>query len=253
MMDKLSELTEEYVDVWQTRLDLADNIISEYFNLLDKKEQQRALKFKIEDKYRQFVISRGLLRQILGLTLAMDPSSLQFHYEKLGKPYVQECSAGKQINFNVSHSHDIAVIAVTLDRVVGIDIEKQRDDIDHNKLAKRYFSSLEYDCFNQCHDDIRSRVFYTCWTRKEAVVKATGKGIAYGLNKFDVSIHPDDPPEILHTHWDPNEKSQWIMRDLDTDVGFVASLASKGKPFRIRYRDPSDLTMPAKFRESIVN
>ena len=242
--DRLLKLTDEFVDVWQTRLDLADHIISGYFDLLDKEEQQRALKSKHEDKYRQFVVSRGLLRQILGLALSMDPCNLHFHYEKLGKPYINESRAGKILNFNVSHSHEIALIAVTLDRLIGIDIEKQRDSINHNGLARRYFSSLEYDFFNQCNDDVRLRAFYTCWTRKEAVVKATGKGIAFGLKKFDVSVHPDDTPEILHTHWDPNEKLQWTMKDLDIHQNYTASLASKGEPFQIRYRTPTELAIP---------
>lgn len=234
------ELSEKYIDIWRTALNLPRQQVDDYRALLSAEEVARANRFKVERKYREYIISRGLLRRVLGHTLKRDPAALVFDYTKHDKPVLAMNRGGAPVCFNVSHSHELTLIAVTLKNLIGIDVEHVRRNVEFKKLAKRYFSPHEAGELDTHTDIDMPRAFFSCWTRKEAYVKALGDGIAFGLNEFSVSVNPSDTEVSLSTHRDRGEAEKWSILNLQAGPEYTAALAVAGRDYKIRcweYRD----------------
>lgn len=229
------KLDADYIDVWRTRIDLPEEEVNTYALTLSVEEQERAARFTFPDKYEEYVVSRGLLRRALAHVLKRAATDFQFEYTDSKKPYLLNKYAGQSISFNISHSHGQALVAVSLQRNIGIDIEKIRADVEYEKLALRFFSEAEHRQLMQLPREERARSFFAIWTRKEAFVKAIGKGIAFGLSEFDVNIDPQQPPVMLATRWNPQDVSLWLMATIDSDCNYMATLATDGGDFQLRY------------------
>jgi 4'-phosphopantetheinyl transferase len=229
------ELDAGYIDVWRTQIDLPEDEIDSYVATLSQEEQDRAARFTFPDKYEEYVVSRGLLRKALAHVLKQPATEFQFEYTDSKKPYLPIKYANKTVSFNISHSHGQALVAISLDRNIGIDIEKIRSDVEYEKLALRFFSEAEHHELMQISADERARSFFAIWTRKEAFVKAIGKGIAFGLSEFDVNISPEEPPVMLATRWNPEDVSLWSMATIDAENNFMATLATDGGEFQLRH------------------
>ncbi len=227
--------TPEIVDIYRIRLDGNEADVLACSQWLSDEEKQRAAKFLSASKTREFTITRGTLKQILAYTLGEDLSRIVIANQPQGKPYLQCNGRHPRLQFSVSHSQDLAMIAITLDREIGIDVEKVRSDIDHQLLARRFFSAAEYLALQDCSEQIQLQAFFATWTRKEAIVKANGKGIALGLKQFDVSVNPDQPPRLLATRWDQQDIPGWTLMNVDAGPGYFASVAISGGPAQIRY------------------
>jgi 4'-phosphopantetheinyl transferase len=227
-------LSPDYVDIWRCCVGLADDQIGELSSLLSAEEKARAQRLKIAEKQNQFVITRGRLRQILGKYLNSDPCAFKFEYATHGKPYLEERWQGHEILFNVSHSHNFVLIAMSLDHQLGIDIEKIQHDKDHTFLARRFFSKREQAELTALPEEIKRRAFYSCWTRKEAFVKAVGDGITYGLDTFDISVHPDETQPSLNIHTNSTEDITWSVFNIPMDEDYMAALAVTGNTVSVR-------------------
>lgn len=231
------QLALDTVDVWRLRLDIAEAEMTSYFSLLPHDEQQRAQRFTFPAKRREFIVTRGELRRIVGQILDVDPKQITFAYTDKDKPYLTSKYQNHAITFNISHSHDMALIAITLDLDIGVDIEKIREEVKFEKLAQHYFSQNEYEALQKLPKQQLPRAFYACWTRKEAFVKALGKGIAFGLAQFSVSVDPLDATPSLITHWDKNVMANWSLVNIDVEQDYQAALAVAGTGLTIRYWD----------------
>ncbi len=228
------QLDTAYIDVWRSRIDLAKSDVAAYAGTLSRQERERAAKFTFPDKYEEYVVTRGLLRKALSHVLKRSPGTFQFDYTASRKPYLS-CSAGDApVSFNVSHSHGQALVAISVDRNIGIDIEKIRAEVEYEKLARRFFSGAEFEALMRCPPEQRVVAFFATWTRKEAFVKAVGKGIAFGLSEFDVNVNPVEAPVMLATRWNPQHVSKWFMATVDTDENYQATLVADGGEFQMR-------------------
>jgi 4'-phosphopantetheinyl transferase len=155
---------------------------------LSEDEQARADKLKIQQKRDQFVITRALLRLLLSSILGKEPQDIVFSYEQHGKPTIEDKINDKAIEFNISHSGDYALIGITLENKVGVDIEEINPDINHQSLSKRFFSEKEKNELQSLVNNKQRDTFYRIWARKESFIKAIGKGVAFGLDRFSVSL-----------------------------------------------------------------
>ncbi|MBT7950488.1 MAG: 4'-phosphopantetheinyl transferase superfamily protein [Gammaproteobacteria bacterium] len=228
------KLDANYIDVWRTRIDLPEEEVKRYALTLSEEERERAARFTFPDKYEEYVVSRGLLRRALAHVLKQAATDFQFEYTDSKKPYLSKKYGGQSISFNISHSHGQALVAISLQRNIGVDIEKIRTDVEYEKLASRFFSEAEHKQLMQLPQDERARSFFAIWTRKEAFVKAIGKGIAFGLSEFDVNVEPQEPPLMLVTRWNPQDVSSWLMATIDSDPDYMATLATDGGDFQLR-------------------
>jgi 4'-phosphopantetheinyl transferase len=167
-----------------------------------------------------------LLRTILGRYLDVAPGTVRFCYGPHGKPaLIAEMAEQTGVRFNVAHSHDLALYAVTRGREVGIDVERIRAEVASTEIAQRFFSPAEVAALCALPDELQTEAFFACWTRKEAYIKATGGGLSHPLDGFDVSLTPGEPVVALRTHADPQEAARWSLRALDPGPGYAAAVA----------------------------
>jgi 4'-phosphopantetheinyl transferase len=197
--------------------------------ILSPDEQLRANNFYFEKDRWRFIVCRGILRIILGRYLDIEPSQIQFSYGVHSKPALLETSRNSStLQFNLSHSQELALYAFTLSRQVGIDLEYIRPIDDIDSLAKHFFSEQEYTVLRKLPESERQIAFFNCWTRKEAYIKATGQGLSLPLNQFEVSLIPGDPAMLLRTFTDSKEASLWSLQELTPDPEYIAALAVQG-------------------------
>jgi 4'-phosphopantetheinyl transferase len=217
------------VHVWQATLDQTSSQIQSFRHNLAADEQARAERFYFERDREHFIAARGLLRAILGGYLNRAPDRLSFCYSAHGKPSL----AGDAIHFNMSHSHGVALYAVTLGREVGIDVEHIRFDVEVAEIAERFFSRREVAMLRRLPTEMQREAFFNCWTRKEAYIKARGEGLSLPLDQFDVSLAPGEPAALLGTQPDPSEASRWFLQEFTPAPGYVAALAAAGHGWRL--------------------
>lgn len=167
-------LLDDYgVTVFQINSNFDNVTIANLSKVLSVEEARRAERFRFENDRRRFIVTRGSLRELLGSNLGKLPQTVNISYTQLGKPFLDEME--NQIYFNVSHSHDISLIAMSTTKVVGIDVEFVKNGNDFLRVAERVFSPEEYE---NLRDVSTASDFYYLWTRREAFVKALGTGLS---------------------------------------------------------------------------
>ncbi len=228
----LPPLADGEVHVWRVPLDQPADHLEVLRRTLAADERQRAERFHFEKDRRHFVAGRGLLRTILGHYLGRDPGSLQFAYNPQGKPML--VGEGGSLCFNLAHSHGLALFAVSRGRELGVDLERIRPEFAGEQVARRFFSPREVAALRSLGGERRHEAFFVCWTRKEAYLKATGKGLSLPLDCFDVSLLPGEPAALLATRHDPSEVGRWSLRALSPALGYAGALVVEGSGWRLR-------------------
>ena len=225
-------LGSDEVHVWQASLD--DPHLLELQQTLSADERARADRFRFEKDRRHFIVARGLLRTILGNYLNTKPGQLQFCYSPYGKPALTGESGGSGIKFNLSHSHGLALYAITRHREVGVDLEFIQPHLADERTATQFFSPREVAMLRALSRGVKEEAFFNCWTRKEAYLKARGEGLAFPLAQFDVSLAPNASALLLRNHQDPQEISRWSLRKLSLQPDYAAALVVEGHDWRLK-------------------
>ncbi len=228
-------LMDDEVHVWRASLKQPAVVVDHVAQTLSSDERQRADRLYAKQRT-QFIVGRGILRNILGHYMCVEPSVLQFHYTARGKPRVADLD-NHGLSFNLSHSYGMAVCAITHGRPLGVDIEYVRPIPEIDKIATAFFSLKERAVLHTIPTDQRLTSFFRCWTRKEAYIKAVGAGVALPLDQFDVTLAPEDPARLERIHGAPGEASCWELQDLDTGVGFISALAVRGSKGHLKCID----------------
>jgi 4'-phosphopantetheinyl transferase len=215
------------VDVWTVRLDEPATTDSEA-SVLSPDEIERASRFHFEKDRIHFTRCRSALRHLLAGYLAIPATEIRFEYLTGGKPQLAAGQNPRALQFNVSHSANMALIAVGSEHRLGVDIEKIRSDVDTTSLAERFFSLRERAGLQALPDHLRVPGFFACWTRKEAFLKATGDGLSFPLADFSVTTHPDLDPELEDINGNTEAGKQWFLADLSVVDGWRATVAVEG-------------------------
>jgi 4'-phosphopantetheinyl transferase len=191
--------------------------------VLDAHERARADRFVYERDRRRFVTVHSAMRMVLATQLAVSPRSLNLVVGEHGKPRIAGSSL--DLRFNLSHSGERALLALTLAREVGVDIEQHRT-CDTSALARFAFSQTEFEAFERFPPRDRAIAFYRGWTRKESFIKAHGEGFSFPLDGFDVSLEADGP--LLGCRAAPAEIARWTVRNVPVEPGYSAALTVEG-------------------------
>ncbi len=213
------------VQVWRISLELNENQLNRARAVLATDEKKRADRFYFEKDKNHFIAARAQLRFILGKYLGYAPAALQFEYNPQGKPHLAGPLRG-QLFFNLSHSHKMGLIALHSQFEVGIDIEWMRREVSGIKIAERFFSPYELEQLKALDKQDQMKGFFNCWTRKEAYIKARGKGLSIPLNQFDVSLNPEEPARILAIRHDPKALNEWTLHSLDPGENYAAAVVA---------------------------
>jgi 4'-phosphopantetheinyl transferase len=237
-------LSRQDVHVWRTSLDLSPEHIRRLRQFLAADEITRAERFYFEKDRQHFIVARGVLRVILSRYLGIAPRRLVFSYSSYGKPALAMAPGNDWLRFNVSHSHTLGLYAVARSREVGIDVEHIRANVDSELIAESYFSPREVAALRALPADQRRDAFFTCWTRKEAYIKARGEGLSFPLDRFDVSLAPGEPAALLRTLGDPLEACRWSLQALAPGAGYMAALAVEGHDWQLsRWQWPASWSL----------
>lgn len=213
------------VHVWRLSLAMDGDMRARSISALSKSETRRAAGFHFAGDELRFVVSHGCLRHILAGYTGLDPGALKFVVSEFGKPSLKTAGEGGSIRFNLAHSGDAALVALSSEGEVGVDIESVRRLDDFSPVARRCFSPRERDMLDSCEESEYADMFYTLWTRKEAYIKARGEGMSLDLTRIDVSAAPG----ILD--------GRWHIRDLGMYRGCICALAAEGPIARVRILD----------------
>ena len=222
------------VHVWRTSLDRPSEEVEAFRRMLSSDELHRAERLVFPEHRRRYIVARGSLRSILARYLAVAPAAIRFEYGPHGKPQLDTSYAlAHPLYFNLAHSDELALYAVTGLGAIGIDVEQILPDYPSAQIAKRYFSAGEIEALGKLAPQEYAEAFFRCWTRKEAFIKATGRGLTLPLDQFDVTLAPGEAPALLRTAWDPGEAAHWSLQKLEAGNGFTAALAVRGHNFQM--------------------
>lgn len=214
------------VHVWRrglARYDEADALVG----VLSEEERLRAARFVFERDAARYIVGRASLRQILSAYLGVAPDRIGFSYGPHGKPAL--AFPREPLTFNVSHSGDLALYAVSWDRRVGVDVERARHVDDLQGLAAQVFAPAEREELASLPVDQRASAFFEGWTRKEAFIKAVGDGLSHPLHTFVVSLNPAKPARLVAVGDTPGAASGWSLHALAVDTGYSAALVAEGE------------------------
>jgi len=226
------DLSHNQIHIW--KLDLKNDEVylkHLYENVLSPDEKKRADKLRSKDDQKRSIYSRGQLRKKLGAYLDVDPADISFSYNKYGKPSLNAEVHTEDLKFNVSHSKDIVVYAITQNREIGIDVEYLKDVSRAEKIVDRFFSEEEKNFYNSQPEHKKKWAFFSLWTRKEAYSKAMGRGIGLPSKDFELNLIPDNNRGSS----DSFKKSKWMLYNVEIESEYLAALAIEGNDINIKY------------------
>lgn len=213
------------VHVWRIALAADDQTVAQLSDCLDHAEQSRAAAFHFPRDRRRFIVSHAATRRILAGYLEVQAADLGFTLAPGGKPRLAPPFEASGLHFNLSHAHELALLAVAHGRSVGVDIEYLRPLPDALSLAETFFAPAETARLRPLLGaPPGERLFFTCWTRKEAFIKATGDGLARPLDSFVVTFLPHDPPALLQASDPLSPIEGWTLIPLEPAPDYVAAL-----------------------------
>jgi 4'-phosphopantetheinyl transferase len=228
-------LASDEVHIWLAHLNQLEDRAPSFLEILAPDERDRASRFHFEKDRVRFILTRGILRTILARYLQSDAAHLSFDYNAYGKPSLAgRAGDAPALHFNLSHAHELALYAFTLQREVGLDLEFIRHDFDCEEIAARFFSEREVAMLCALPASQRVQGFFNCWTRKEAYVKARGQGLSLPLDSFDVSLVPGRPAALLSVSDGTGETQRWRLQELNPAAGYVAAVVVEGIGWRLR-------------------
>jgi 4'-phosphopantetheinyl transferase len=227
------ELLARRVHVWQISLNSLQGSLDESREILSVDEKRRARRFRFERDRQKFTLTHWAVRLILGKYMDCDPRHLTFELGAKGKPQIRRSENLSGLHFNLSHSGDFAVLALTSRLSLGIDVEAVTSAFATEEIANSFFSPDEVSCLMALPLERRAEGFFCCWTRKEAYIKAKGGGLYIPLDSFSVTVHPDKRPMLLRAVNGVNEINRWSFYNLRIHPAYRAALVAEGRNHEI--------------------
>jgi 4'-phosphopantetheinyl transferase len=223
------------VQIWAVALDPPAAVAARLASSLAADERERAARFRFERHRRQYEVGRGALRALLGGYLELPPGEVCFTYGERGKPSLGASPpAGSDLHFNLSNSHELALVGFARGVEIGVDVEHQKPMADLEQIAERFFSASERDALRQLPAHQKQEGFFNCWTRKEAYLKAVGQGLAARLDSFDVTLVPGEAPRMLTLEGDAARAARWFFQRFEPAPDYIGALAVEAAPPAVR-------------------
>jgi 4'-phosphopantetheinyl transferase len=221
------------IEHWTVPLEGGAEVETAAHRLLSAEERERAARFYFARDRRRYVIAHAAMRVLLAAYTGSDASALRFATTGRSKPVLAAPALPLPLHFNLSHSGELALLAVTTDTELGVDVEVLRPIGERDALARRFFAPDEARALSRIVPAQRDLAFFLCWTRKEAYVKAIGEGLHLPLDRFAVTLDPDQSAYFLVIGDDANEAAAWSLHHLAPAAGYVGATAIRGHPRRI--------------------
>jgi 4'-phosphopantetheinyl transferase len=197
------------IHVWLFHVNTTPPSIKRFYPLLDEHEKERSERFVHFMHRKRFIAAHGFMRSVLALYTQQPADTLVFDKGEHGKPFLVTHS---NLHFNLSHSQDIAMLAVA-NQDIGIDVECINRKNDWQSIMQRFFTASEQNKMLALDAAIQQRAFFEVWTRKEAHMKVTGQGLHLAPGQFTVSV-PPEPAKLLAQN-NNVDVSPWQMFDIE--------------------------------------
>ena len=203
------------VHSWCVRLDVPSETAADFYATLTSDERNRSARLRFERDRQRFIVAHGVLRAVLGRYLGTRGDQIRFEHNAFGKPALSPELASR-LTFNLSHSADLAVIAVAAGADIGVDLEHIRAQPDFADIARYFFSAAEVDHLNALPNHLQAHAFFSCWTQMEAYAKACGEGLANAPSALD---------------------GRWSVYTLEPAPGYIGALVVAGRGWRLTQWD----------------
>ena len=217
-----------HVELVVCRLDVGPEAVRASAAVLSEDEHERADRLVAGHTRRRFTVAGARLRRVLGARLHVRPESVELVYGERGKPALGRSFADSGLRFNLSRAGDVAIYAFSTEAEIGVDVEAVRAIPDADGIATHAFSRRESVAYCALAERDKRLGFFNCWTRKEAFVKALGKGLSYPLDSFDVSLAPGEPARILRVEHTPGDRCGWALHSFVPTPGYVGAMVYGG-------------------------
>ncbi len=226
-------LSSSDVHIWHFSLDQFYWCIEKLKNNLSSEENERVNSFPFFRDRVHYQTIHGLLREILGLYLNIPPISFKFYSGPYGKPYIDPSLNSIGFYFNISHSNGIAVVGITLRREIGVDIEEIHKMSDMESLVQTQFTDYEKKKFYLLSNNQKLPFFYSCWVRKEALLKAISVGIGNDLSRLNVMYHNTKIEKVIDAPNVEGRTQEWLLKDISLMDNVKCALCVEGKKYHL--------------------
>ena len=213
------------VHIWWVSLQQQQDVVARHRMLLSPEEKQRSARFHFEKDKRRYTVARGSLRTIISGYIRRSPDELRFDTGRYGKPFLAGLGEAEELGFNLSHCEDLALIAVTSGRSVGVDVEKIREMQDLSLILNRFFTAAERELVDSFPGEERTTSFLALWVRREAAAKARGLNLSAALSKMNLPLYPLGEGICIE---EPDHRI-WFIQDLKLDPYHVGAVCVEGK------------------------
>jgi 4'-phosphopantetheinyl transferase len=225
------------IHVWPWLLDGPDAARARCAAVLSAQELERASRFRFEHLRSRFIFAHGLMRYVLGAYRGIAPRDLELTESELGKPALVPDARRPNLWFNLSHSHERALLAVSMEREVGADLECEKSSTDALGIASSYFFGPEFDAIRNSPPERQTAMFFRLWVAKEAVLKGQGTGLRVALDSFHVRFEPDLKTAHVDTLDVASVAPGWMVRCLDGGAGWHAAVAAVSPDWTLQLID----------------
>ncbi len=215
-------LADNEVHLWRAWLEQPTIRLRLLYRLLSVDERHRAGRFRFDLDRNRFIARRGLLRVILGRYLDLKPASIRFGYGPNGKPFLEDACNRDELTFNLSHSKELAIYAITRKRKIGVDVERLRPIPESDRIVADLYSSTAR------RPDQPAEAFLNWWTRHEAYLKASGNGLGRPMDLTDYTMLEEPPPRSSTTNDDSEEKVDWSFQTFTAAPAHTGTIVAEG-------------------------
>lgn len=188
--NEIADLADNEIHIWLNYLNVHEARIKHLYPLLSDAEKERSERFKFYKHRKAFIASHGFMHTVLAYYINSQANEIEFSHAEHGKPALIASQNSQHIQFNLSHSNNIAILAVCKHHSVGVDVEYAERKTDWVGVSKRFFTPNEQQLLFNLDEDEQKKAFFQIWTRKEAHMKVTGMGLSLSPNDFEVSVPP---------------------------------------------------------------
>ena len=219
--------------VWRFDLDVPPAARADWTSLLSPNELDRHSRFRTDELQDRYLAAHARCRMLLGTYLGIDPAAVVIDVGASGKPLLNH----EGWHFNLSHSQDQCLVALTRRAAIGVDVEYKAREVDREGIAARYFSAAERTRLHLAPAENRNEIFYRLWTAKEAWLKATGAGIAGGLDRVEFAVNDDFSVKLGMIFEDGQSVEKWTIGSFDVTGEFVGAVAIGAPGVKVRRFD----------------
>jgi 4'-phosphopantetheinyl transferase len=234
----LPDLPERQVNIWTLDTRVSNDVTAQFEEVLAPDESERAAQFRADHQRESYILARGVVRFLLGYYLAVDPRSIRFAYGPNGKAALVPPDS---VQFNVTHSADMAAIALARGCDVGIDLEQIRPLKELEQIADRFLCAKEAAEINSLPPGEREKAFFSCWTRKEAYVKAIGAGLEKPLKSFRIAETAGSAGELELYDEEGTSSEPWTIQDIHLMPGWTGAVAYRDRERSLSISTITDL------------